>query len=144
MDSRRCVVPALALLIASSALGCSELLFWTSDFDGVRLMTTSDSYSVGDTIVIELVNGSEVRLGYNLCLASLERREASGWTVIPRSEPYHACTLELRVLAPGKKALSQQPVRDWMSAGTYRFRDQVEWPLNRERRSLSSNHFTIR
>ena len=99
-------------------------------------------FGPGDTIRVDLSNNTEYELGYNLCLADLERWVARRWLVVQRFPGLAACTTQLDILQPGESAFGLQPVYPFLDSGVYRFRDQVEWPIG-HRVELVSNAFRI-
>lgn len=115
------------------ALGTAALAACTSLFDpdprvdGVAFAVERASYAPGDTVAARLVNESDLALGYNLCLASLERREGAGWTVV--DEPLIICTAELRTLEPGASVPYRRALSAGLEGGVYRLRTRVELPL---------------
>ena len=81
----------------------------------------------GATVTLVLRNASPHRVGYNLCMSGLEQRQRDGWRPLPSTG---VCTRELRSLAPGQEARYPRPLPTSLPSGEYRFRTQVETPLN--------------
>jgi hypothetical protein len=89
-----------------------------------------------------LVNGSEVALGYNLCLASLERQDGAGWTVV--DEPLWVCTSDLKRLPPGESVPYRRALSAGLERGRYRLRTHVYIPMpGGSRAEVRSGTFTI-
>lgn len=129
-------------LLLGSVVSCTEP---TGPPEDLRLMVAAGPYMVGDTIQLELRNGTFLEAGYNLCFAELERRSGGAWERIRRADPELLCFAVLRSLPPGARAVENQAVEDWMPAGTYRFRHDVEWPIGeaRPRVELVTTEFEI-
>lgn len=140
-DMRFLVAAALATLWACSE--SSEGPLASSETPtGLEFAVASEVYSVGDTAEVVLANRSDMRLGYNLCTAKLERQRDSTWEAIER-HPGIDCTLPQGILDPGASVSELQPIGPWMPSGVYRFRDEVEWPLGGESHTVISNEFRI-
>ena len=110
---------------------------------GMEFQVADTLFGPGDTIRVNLNNNSEYELGYNLCLADLERRVAGRWLVVQRFPPGLVCTDQLNILRPGESAFGLQIVYPFLDSGIYRFRDQVEWPLSNGRVEVISDGFRI-
>lgn len=96
----------------------------------------------GEEVMITLVNGSAGDLGYNLCVATLDRREGGEWVERPEP-PAEVCTMELRVLAPDDSASFRHTIPSGLPPGEYRFRTGVEAPLGGPRVDAESHAFRI-
>jgi hypothetical protein len=83
----------------------------------LELKTNARSYSASDMVRLQLFNRSTSEVGYNLCTSRLEHRSGDAWTVMP---DHRACTMELRILAPGDSAASQRTLDTTVAAGEYR------------------------
>lgn len=118
----------MLLVLGTAALAaCTSLFDPDPRVDGVALVVERASYAPGDTVAARLENGSELAVGYNLCLASLERREGAGWRVV--DEPLVICTAELRTLEPGGSVPYRRALSAGLEAGVYRLRTAVELRL---------------
>jgi hypothetical protein len=118
----------MALVLGAAALAaCSSPLDADPQPEGVRFTVDRDAYAPGDTVSARLVNGSEVALGYNLCLASLERQDGAGWTVV--DEPLWICTSDLKRLPAGESVPYRRALSAGLERGRYRLRTHVEHPL---------------
>lgn len=109
---------------AAALAACTSLLDPDPRVDGVALAVERSAYAPGDTVAARLVNESDLAVGYNLCLASLERREGAGWIVV--DEPLVLCTADLRTLEPGGSVPYRRALSAGLEAGVYRLRTRVE------------------
>lgn len=96
----------------------------------------------GEEVMLTLVNGSSGDLGYNLCVATLDRREGGQWVERPEP-PAEFCTMELRVLGPDDSASFRHTIPAGLPAGEYRFRTGVEAPVGGPRVEVESHAFRI-
>ena len=110
---------------------------------GLDLHVAGGPFGLGDTIRMNLSNNTDNELGYNLCVADLERWIARRWLVVQRLPEGAGCTGELNRLPPGESAFGLQLVYPFIDSGVYRFRDQVEWPLGSSLVEVVSNTFRI-
>jgi hypothetical protein len=94
----------------------------------------------GGDIELTLTNRSEHELGYNLCTSAIERQPPGGTQPIPLAE---ACTMELRLLAPGAAATFRHTLPAAVVPGTYRAHTGVEWPLGESRVGVVSSPFVV-
>ncbi|MEW5928476.1 MAG: hypothetical protein AB1941_13490 [Gemmatimonadota bacterium] len=133
----------IALALGTAALAaCTSLLDPDPRADGVAFAVERAAYALGDTVAARLVNESGVAVGYNLCLASLERREGAGWLVV--DELLIVCTADLRTLEPGESVPYRRALSAGLEAGVYRLRTHVEFPLTGGSRvEVRSAHFTV-
>ena len=135
----------LGLVVACLISGCGLL---GSDDDALSsddvLFTTKPEMRAGETVVLQLSNVSRTTIYFNLCAAALERSSPQGWSDIaaPKAgDP--TCTEELRELLPGWSiSYDWGRLREDLSPGTYRFRDEVEHDPGSARLSIVSNAFT--
>ena len=135
-----------ALRRMALVLGAAALAACASPLDprpeGVRFTVDRAAYAPGDTVSARLVNGSELDLGYNLCLASLERQEGAGWTVV--DEPLWICTSDLKRLPAGESVPYRRALSAGLERGRYRLRTRVEHPLpGGSRAEVRSAAFTV-
>jgi hypothetical protein len=131
-------------ILLGGVLACSNGLFGPSRGPTeIEFFVTGMIFGDGETIVAVLANRSDDPLGYNLCLATLERRMGESWLKVQRHEPGSVCTLPLYTMQPGGSASLLQAVRPTMPSGVYRFRDEVEWPLEDGRITIVTNEFRI-
>jgi hypothetical protein len=77
----------------------------------------------GDGFLLTLENRSADRVGYNLCVSTLERRSGEQWEEFL---PSPICTMELRSLGPGQRATFPRQIEESLPAGKYRFVTGVE------------------
>lgn len=133
----------MALVLGAAALAaCSSPLDTDPQPEGVRFTVDRDAYAPGDTVSARLVNGSEVALGYNLCLATLERQDGAGWTEV--DAPLWVCTAELRRLPAGESVPYRRALSAGLERGRYRLRTHVEHPLpGGSRAEVRSGTFAI-
>jgi hypothetical protein len=110
--------------------------------EGLQLQVDRSVASPGGEIRITLTNGSNAQVGYNLCVASLERLMGGEWAAVPES-PAEVCTMELRTLAPGGTDRFTHTVPSGLGAGTYRFATRVEAPLGGGMVTVRSGRFEI-
>ena len=110
---------------------------------GLRFQVANTLFGPGDTIRVDLSNNSEYELGYNLCLAELERWGDGLWLVVQRFPEGTACTMQLSTLRPGESTFGRQLIYPFIDSGVYRFPDQVEWPLRSGLVEVISNAFSI-
>lgn len=94
-----------------------------------------------DGFLLALENGSADRVGYNLCVSTLERRSGERWEQVV---PPPICTMDLRTLAPGERATFPRKIDESLPPGDYRFVTKVEWPVGGSMKTLMSNTMTIR
>lgn len=128
----------LSFLALSLALACVPTVPPPSEaVDGEVLLRADKS---GNRVELELDNGTEDRIGYNLCTSALERRTGSSWVNVPTDT---MCTMELRTLSPGQKDRFTHQLPAGLSAGEYRFVTGVEAPLGAPQTSVVSNSFRV-
>ena len=131
---------AAALLLPTACSGP----FDSQTPPGIEFQVADELFGPGDTIRVNLSNNTEYELGYNLCLADLERRVDGSWLVVQRYPQDTACITPLYILRPGESTFGLQIVYPFLDSGVYRLRDQVEWPLSGEGRvEVISNGFSI-
>lgn len=109
---------------------------------GIHYQTDRTTYSRWDEIVSQLLNATDHDIGYNLCLARLERRVGGGWVEVRRT-PERVCTMPLYILRPGQSTTYREPASVVPAPGTYRLRTTVEAPLNNGMRSVATEPFTV-
>lgn len=133
----------VALVLGAAALAaCSSPLDPDPQPEGVRFAVERDAYAPGDTVSARLVNDSELALGYNLCLAALERQDGAGWTVV--DEPLWICTADLKRLPAGESVAYRRALSPGLERGRYRLRTRVEHPLpGGGRAEVRSRSFTV-
>ncbi len=134
---------AALLLPAACSSGPLDALPDSQTPPGLEFQVADTLFGPGDTIRVNLSNNTEYELGYNLCLADLERRVDGSWLVVQRYPQDTDCIAPLYVLQPGESTFGVQIVYPFLDSGIYRFRDQVEWPLSNGRVELISNGFSI-
>lgn len=129
----------LAVAVLMSA--CTPSVQSGESSPGVELDVAPDEVAAGDSVTLELDNESPGRIGYNLCNSALERRVGDGWQSVPSNR---ACTLELRILAPGAQAGYAMRLPDGLAPGEYRYLTNVEMLDTGERAGLHSETFRVR
>lgn len=92
----------------------------------------------GATITLMLSNGSDERIGYNLCASELQTGDGRP---VPTA---NVCTMELRTLEPGATADHRYKLPLNMPDGSYRFLTRVEWMHSGRRSGIPSNSFEVR
>ena len=117
----------LLVMGAMALAACTSLFDPDPRVDGVSFAVERSSYAPGDTVAARLVNESDLAVGYNLCLASLERREGAGWLVV--DEQLVICTADLRTLEPGESVPYRRGLSAGLESGVYRLRTRVELRL---------------
>ena len=100
------------------------------------------AYTPQDEIVTTLVNTSNIRVGYNLCIATVEQRTGGGWRQVQRT-PEHPCATILFSLEPGESATFREPASALPGPGTYRLRTAVETPVPGPQRGVVTEPFTM-
>lgn len=93
--------------------------------DSVKLAAGEAQYAPGDQVELTLRNESGETVGYNLCLANLQRQIVNAWVGVA-SESNEACTLVLQSVAPGEEVKASKQLPSPLSAGAYRYRTDVE------------------
>lgn len=133
----------MALVLGAAALAaCSSPLDADPAPEGVRFTVDRGAYAPGDTVHARLVNGSELALGYNLCLADLERQDGRSWTVV--DAPLWICTSDLRRLPAGESVPYRRALSAGLERGRYRLRTRVDHPLPGGREAeVRSPTFTV-
>lgn len=135
----KAVMRCLSSLVAVS-VSCGLVTDESKASPGIKLVVSPTALTVTDTLHLSLSNASTAPAGYNLCLVSLDRRDADRWATVPWGR---ACTLELRTLRPGQTARSVVVLPGSVGPGTYRVRTGIEWPLNDGQREVVSEPFTV-
>ncbi|HYR11125.1 MAG TPA: hypothetical protein VEQ60_25315 [Longimicrobium sp.] len=100
------------------------------------------AYTPQDEIVTTLVNTSDTRVGYNLCVATVEQRTGGGWRQVQRT-PEHPCAMILFSLAPGESATFRESASRFPGPGIYRLRTDIETPVPGPRREVVTDPFTV-
>lgn len=134
----------LLLAIACQPTTAPADLDPTRDVSGAErvLATDRDSYAAGSVAVIRLTNRYDHALGYNLCHSVLERQQGVAWETAPR-EGDRVCTMELRLLDPGRSVTYEFRLASSLPAGAYRFRTTLENMRTGAREPVVSNAFTV-
>jgi hypothetical protein len=92
------------------------------------------------TVRLILDNGARDPIGYNLCASTLQRHDGLRWSPIRTDE---VCTMELRILEPGRSATFDKTIPAGLSPGEYRYVTSVEDPLGGAQRTLASGSFGV-
>jgi hypothetical protein len=112
--------------------------------ESIRFAVAGSAFASGDTIVATLGNRSDRMLGYNLCLAILERQTPSDWQQVPRNSPEFFCPLSFNPLGPGELDSLTQPVLETFPPGAYRFRTEIAWPVEDDQRfEVTTGSFSL-
>lgn len=128
---------AVALVLMVLLLGCAP----TPDGAGdVRLSVEPESLSAGDSITLELSNGSAEPVAYNLCTSELERLSDGEWQAVPSDR---VCTMELRSLPGAQRVRYELDLPSDLPAGEYRYRTRVARLDAGEGRMLRSGTFRV-
>ncbi|HSJ08186.1 MAG TPA: hypothetical protein VK936_15880 [Longimicrobiales bacterium] len=130
----------IALLVSACAPHVPAESTGTGDF--ATLAVEPARTSPGGEVTITLTNRSGREIGYNLCPAVLDRRVGADWAQHPEA-PAEVCTMELRILQPGASDSFRHSLPAGLTAGTYRFRLGVEWPLGDARVGVASGPFEV-
>jgi hypothetical protein len=131
----------LALAAATLLAACNGLVTDPVRTD-VVYQADRQAYTPQDAILTSLINHSEARVGYNLCMSALEMQIAGGWTRVARN-PEQPCILPLYSLNPGESATYREDASRLPGPGTYRLRTTVESPISGERREVVTDTFTV-
>jgi hypothetical protein len=141
------ITPAALILLIAFSAGCS--LLGAEEFpEGVQLRVDENGYDPGDAVTLILANGSDQRIGYNLCTSGLERRTDGSWTPV-RSQADEVCTLELRTLPPGERANYETEIPsatgdgEPLPAGRYRYVTDIERMEDNTREPVTTRPFTV-
>jgi hypothetical protein len=140
-------VAGVVLCLVVGLWGCAPADPGSGPQGPAELRVSPGEVSPGDEVMITLLNRSERELGYNLCVAVLDRREGEGdeageWVEWP-DPPAEICTMELRVLDPGNTSSFRHTIPGGVTPGEYRFRTGVESPLGEGRVDVVSDSFRI-
>lgn len=108
---------AIVVLVACAPRATDE----ATDRTLLSIDVTADTLAAGATAEVRLANHADRPIGYNLCSGmGLERREADGWTPIPR-DTERVCTMQLDVLEPDATRVHAVDLPTGLAPGTYRF-----------------------
>lgn len=139
---------ALPLLLVTAVFGCAGLP--TESGDPALVVVGSDSllrtsatlYAPGASGELILSNTLNHPIGYNLCTASLERRQGSTWVSAENGD--RVCTMELRLLQPGGTASFRFTLRADLPPGEYRYSTRLENMSTGVGQVHASNTFGVR
>lgn len=106
----------------------------------VRLRVEPESLSAGDSITLELSNGSAEPVAYNLCTSELEWLSDGEWQAVPSDR---VCTMELRSLPGGQQVRYELDLPPDLPGGEYRYRTRVARLDVGEGRMLRSGTFRV-
>ncbi len=145
MTTKRVAIALLSSNLAWATSGCSDdPVSGERGPESISFSVSGNAFAPGDTIAATLVNRSDRMLGYNLCLAALEQQTQSDWHQVPRHSPEFFCPLSVNPLGPGESDSLKQSVREEFPAGVYRFRTEIVWPLDDNRRfDLATSSFSL-
>ena len=100
------------------------------------------SYGRDEAVSTVMVNHTGEVAGYNLCIATLERRVGGGFRRVERT-PEHPCAMVMFSLQPGETATFTEPASAYPGPGVYRLRTTVESPVSRRRFSGVTDAFEV-
>lgn len=125
---------SLAVVVVMILSGCDTQESSTD----LSFRTAATAYTPGSEVAVQLENGSDVYLGYNLCFTNveLERRQDGEWEVVPTSlgpDGPGGCLDVMLGLAPSESAESSVWLPGGLGAGRYRLAIEVEVGIDRER-----------
>jgi hypothetical protein len=109
----------------------------------VMLDTDAPTYPTGSQVWLRLVNRAGQPIRYNLCRATLERRNDEGDWVLGRGFSEDLCKDQFRVLAPGQSARFAVTTDAHSRRGQYRFRTTVESVTGQQSLDVVSNSFGL-
>jgi hypothetical protein len=132
-----------ALLATAILPACSALPSGGSALDGVRYEADRTAYTSADSVTTVLRNESDRDVGYNLCVATLEKRMGGGWIAVQRN-PEHPCTMPLYALRPGETATFREPASRYPGDGVYRLRTRIETPISGRALDVVTGAFEVR
>lgn len=141
MRSFRSMIVSLVLVLA----GCGAVPVDGVDdaaADGGAIISTAASYTAGDVGGMTLRNAGERMLGYNACTWTLERGDDGAWRTAPH-EDERMCTMELRLLEPGRSVDINFSFDERLPAGEYRLRAWLERMESGGREHVLSRPFAI-
>ena len=126
---RQTVIIGIVLAVFSLS-GCN--LLDAGEGDGLAFTTEAESYEPGDRVTLNLENDSGQRVGYNLCLSSLQRRTANAWTRpeaadgdINNDGTREACTMQMNTMDSGEEVSYDKGLPIDLAEGAYRFQNSV-------------------
>lgn len=126
----------LVLTLVALAAGCR-----TAPPPGLSFTTDEASYVPGDEAQLQLVNGTDQTLGYNLCFSDLQRQAGGEWQIV--ADPETACTTIQRGLAPGDSATFAKTIMPEVPPGTYRYRTDVEFQDDERQEEAVTDAFRV-
>jgi hypothetical protein len=134
LEPTRLRISAIVILLLTTAGCISAEPAGNADqppIGAVTLVADAREYAPGDQVKITLANGSNQRVGYNICFAflDLERRDKSVWTKVAADlgpGGNVACTAQLIFMPPGEEADSVAHLAEDLSPATYRIAYNVE------------------
>jgi hypothetical protein len=143
MNTRsRLLVSALLAPTLLAAGGCSLPPAAGGDPAGAELRVDRDPIAPGARFTLSLTNRTPDQVGYNLCVAALDRRVGDDWQPSPHALA-EVCTMELRLLEPGAAATFQHTMPAAAPAGEYRIRTAVEAPLGEAQVGVATSAFRV-
>jgi hypothetical protein len=136
-------LPLAALLAALLVVaGCSLPPGAGAGPADAELRVDRDPIAPGAQFTLSLANRSGSQIGYNLCVAALDRRVGGDWQSSPHPLT-EVCTMELRLLEPGATATFQHTMPAAAPAGEYRIRTAVEAPLGEGQVGVATPAFRV-
>jgi len=116
------VIPALLALsgCAATTAGPFEAEYAPA---GLALSAGPDLARARGVADLSLRNGADRPVGYNLCIAALERYDAGLW--VPARSHAVSCPQSFAGLSPGTTATAAAPLPGSLAPGLYRFVTQL-------------------
>jgi hypothetical protein len=108
----------------------------------VTLTAQADDFAPGAQVTLVLENGSQSRIGYNMCFHALEKRSGDSWAFAEEMED-RICTLILHILEAGESAQYPTSLPEGLPAGEYRFRIALHLMDAEEHRDQVSQSFQV-
>ena len=139
------------ILVALFFAGGCNLLDALGEED-LSFTTGEDEYEAGDKVTLYLENNTDQAIGYNLCLASLQRKVGERWkrpgeadSDINNDGTKEICTLQEAQLKSGDEASYKQQLPVDLKEDTYRYQDSVAlWGEGREsEETITTNTFAV-
>lgn len=142
MKPGRTIVRLICLSLGLLAGGCAMENAADNDASFALLQVDPDPVGAGQDLTLTLTNRSAEAMGYNLCVATLDRRDGDIWVEAPE-QPTEICTMELRVLMAEGSDSFRHTIPATLPAGEYRMRTNVEWPVGEGQRTVATRSFRI-
>ena len=138
----------LLACVVGIACGAPTELF---DPDSIKVQLSSDRFLQGDTVVVEIINGSGRTLQYNLCPMLLEHQQSNPdlWERVTEPSPYpQGCNAGLMSLPAGDTVVARRRIPTDAPSGTYRLRFLAlvtsDADIAQRAQSMQSSTFSVR